>query len=131
MKITRRQLRRIIRESLNEQSETPDWWRHVSSTGFYKSYDDLVARGKFNVEKDIIDARAAKQFKSYILRIYQDITDKNDPIPKLDPIVQKFSSAKPEIKGMAYEIGGDAHYSGDKEKQRAAMKAILALLKVK
>jgi hypothetical protein len=133
MKITKNRLKQIIKEELeaavNEERETPSWWRFASPTGFYKSYEDLVAKGKFNVEKDVAtDSGAGKQFKGYILSIFQDITDRQDPIPKTEPIVQKFLSADPMIKGIAYQIGNDARYSDDKEKKRTAMKAILAML---
>jgi hypothetical protein len=117
-------------EAVNEERETPSWWSHASRTGFYKSYEDLVAKGKFNVEKDIIDAGAEKQFRGYLASIFDDITDKQDPFPKeqIVALTQKFSAAQPVIKGIAYQIGNDARYSDDKEKQRTAMKAILAML---
>ena len=134
MKITKNRLKQIIKEELeavvNEQRETPSWWSFASPTGFYKSYEELVAKGKSNVEKDVIDAGAAKQFRGYLASIFSDITDKKDAFPKeqIVALTQKFSSAKPVIKGIAYQIGNDARYSDDKEKQRSAMKAILAML---
>lgn len=134
MKITKNRLKQIIKEELeavvNEQSETPSWWRFASRTGFYKSYEDLVAKGKFNVEKDIIDAGAEKQFRGYLASTFDDITDKQDPFPKeqIVALTQKFSAAQPVIKGIAYQIGSDARNSNDKEKQRSAMKGIAAIL---
>ena len=132
MKITKRQLRSIIREAINERSGPPEWWQYASRSGLYKSYDALVDKGKARLKRGTpTEPGAGKMFKGYLASIFDDITDKEDPFPKVDPIVQKFLSAKPEIKGMAMEIGFEARYSDDKETQRQAMKAILSMLGAK